>query len=884
MVIYLVLNVVSVTWFGAAEFYIGMFKILLALGVTSYTFITMVGGNPMHDAYGFRFWNEPGAFAENLVSGPSGRLCGVVAAVVRAGFTVCGPEYLSMIAAETANPRPVIRRAYKTFLVRVLLFFVGGALCIGIVIPYDDPTLARLLDAGVSTGAASPYVISMQRLGIAGLGSVVNAGIMISLVSAGNALLFSATRTLHGMAVDGKAPRFFAKCTGKGIPIWALLASLSLCLLALLQVSESSAKVMDYLVVLITANQLLNHFSVSLTYIHFHRALEAQGISRDTLPYKGRFQPYTSYIAVGSTAILTLLLGFDLFVDLPNNWDITYFFLDYVMIVFYALLFVGWKIGKRTRWLEPTEVDLGLAGARDEIEEYEKMHALSDVPKGNIEKWLMRVLPIIMELLTLLFVLVFFSTTYILRTIYINLITSPLSSIPGPKLFALTKWRLALEGYRGTRTTFMQTLHSKYGDAVRIGPNEVSFNNLSALRAIYGAVERKRLLNHAYSKTSILSPANANMIEEKTRQFLDLISREADDSGNLEIFNALHYFSLDSITAFLYGRDGKLFGATSALSASSSDRKLLGDIIDPARRRLSWFTIQFPALTGWLYTRNGFLDSIITAFDLLPMRRPSTYTGIRAHALKAAKEIDNAVTETGTINPDESITERLLQAMQKESLKGQSSMDILDVAAEAADHLLAGIDTTADTLMWALFALSQPENKKYQEKLRAEIQVLDGNDKTSVVSAAAADKLPYLDAVIKETLRLFAPLPGTEPRAADADQVIDGYVIPAGTVVSISPHTLHRNPRVFKDPHTFNPERWLCDDREKLAEMNRWFWAFSSGGRISYRTEISRGYEGFSPGVTARYELFFDERFGRVQEHVCWVRFVKDVDVEDGNV
>jgi amino acid transporter len=128
------------------------------------------------------------------------------------------PEYLGMIAAETRNPRRVIHRAYKTFLVRVLLFFIGGALCIGIVIPYDDSTLARLLDEGVSTGAASPYVISMQRLGIAGLGSVVNAGIMVSLVSAGNALLFSAARTLYGMALDGKAPRVLGVCTKKGIP------------------------------------------------------------------------------------------------------------------------------------------------------------------------------------------------------------------------------------------------------------------------------------------------------------------------------------------------------------------------------------------------------------------------------------------------------------------------------------------------------------------------------------------------------------------------------------------------------------------------------------------------------------------------------------------
>lgn len=76
---------------------------------------------------------------------------------------------------------------------------------------------------------------------------------------------------------------------------------------------------------------------------------------------------------------------------------------------------------------------------------------------------------------------------YIITKIYTTLVSSPLRPIPGPKLFALTKWRLAYEDYRGTRTTFMQVLHEKYGDAVRVGPNEVAFNSLSALRAIYGA-------------------------------------------------------------------------------------------------------------------------------------------------------------------------------------------------------------------------------------------------------------------------------------------------------------------------------------------------------------------------------------------------------------
>ncbi|KAL3487216.1 amino acid permease-domain-containing protein [Aspergillus germanicus] len=804
----IILNIIDVSWFGAAEFYIGIFKVLLAVGLTFYTFITMVGGNPQHDVYGFRYWNQPGAFAEYLVDGPGGRLCGVVAAMVQAGFTFCGPEYLGMIAAETRNPRRVIHRAYKTFLIRVLLFFIGGALCIGIVIPYNDSTLARLLDEGVSTGAASPYVISMQRLGIAGLGSVINAGIMVSLVSAGNALLFSAARTLYGMALDGKAPRVLGVCTKKGIPIWALFVSLSFCLLGLLQVSESSAKVMNYLVILITANQLLNHFSVSLTYIHFYRALHAQNIDRNTLPYKGRFQPYTSYVAVTSTALLTLLLGFDLFVDVPNNWSIRYFCLNYAMLAFYVVMFVGWKVFRKTRYVKASEVDLGLGGAREEIE----TAAMATLIK-----------PLILAPVVL--------TCYIIAKIYLTLIHTPLARIPGPKLFALTKWGLAYEDYRGTRTRYMHTLHTKYGNAVRIGPNEVSFNSLSALRNIYGA--GTKLLNHAYSKTSILSPRNRDMVETKARQFIDLIEREADKSGTFEIFGALHYFSLDTITAFLYG--GNPLGPTTALTAKR-DRALLDDILDHDRRKLSWFTVHFPKLTEWLYTRTGVLESVLTYLDLLPMRKPSTYSGIRTHALAAAEMIhESSISGSKTLDTSACIAERLLSATRTETAKGAPPMDHIDVAAECSDHLLAGIDTTSDTTMWVLFALSQPDNHIYQEKLRAEVQSLeldveDGDGK--VVNGLTADKLPYLDAVIKETLRLFAPLPGTEPRFADSDQVINGYIIPRGTVVSMSPYTLHRNPAVFKDPLRFNPERWIDSPAEEIAEMKRWFWAFASGGRM----------------------------------------------------
>ena len=68
-----------------------------------------------------------------------------------------GPEYISMVAAEAENPRKLMRRAYSSFVCRLMFFFIGGALCVGIVIPYDDKILAETISGereGSGTGAA----------------------------------------------------------------------------------------------------------------------------------------------------------------------------------------------------------------------------------------------------------------------------------------------------------------------------------------------------------------------------------------------------------------------------------------------------------------------------------------------------------------------------------------------------------------------------------------------------------------------------------------------------------------------------------------------------------------------------------------------------------
>jgi amino acid transporter len=167
----------AVKAYGEAEFWLSGGKVILIFSLFFFTFITMVGGNPDHDAYGFRYWNNPGSFMEYLSTGSLGRFEGYLGSLWSACFAVVGPEYISMVAAEAKRPRIYIKNAFKTVYIRFGLFFMGGALAVGIVCSARDPALVAVASGAKSdsSASASPYVIGMTNMGIKIFPSIVNA-------------------------------------------------------------------------------------------------------------------------------------------------------------------------------------------------------------------------------------------------------------------------------------------------------------------------------------------------------------------------------------------------------------------------------------------------------------------------------------------------------------------------------------------------------------------------------------------------------------------------------------------------------------------------------------------------------------------------------------
>jgi amino acid transporter len=251
IVLYAALNILAVKVYGEAEFWLSGGKAILILMLFCFTFITMVGGNPQGDAYGFRNWNQPGAFLEYRTTGSLGRFEGFLAALWSACFTVVGPEYISMVAAEAKRPRIYIKSAFKTVYFRFGLFFIGGSLAVGIVCSARDPTLVAIKEGtagGSGTASASPYVIAMGNLKINGLPHLVNALLVTSIFSAGNTYTYCATRTLYGLALEGRAPAIFKKCWKNGVPFYSFLVVMCFPCLAFLQLSNNSNTVLTWLV------------------------------------------------------------------------------------------------------------------------------------------------------------------------------------------------------------------------------------------------------------------------------------------------------------------------------------------------------------------------------------------------------------------------------------------------------------------------------------------------------------------------------------------------------------------------------------------------------------------------------------------------------------
>ncbi|KAI0128477.1 cytochrome P450 [Xylariales sp. AK1849] len=406
---------------------------------------------------------------------------------------------------------------------------------------------------------------------------------------------------------------------------------------------------------------------------------------------------------------------------------------------------------------------------------------------------------------------VLFMIAYVVRSL-----GSPLRKIPGPAASLFTSWILKWHEFHASRTRYVHQLHVKYGQVVRIAPNEVSFASAEGVKEIYCSsgsgfdktefynlfrvygrrtmfstlnkhdhARRKRVLADRYANTNIMRSVSLDGIKVRSKRFIDRCSESV--GGKLDLFVSLHSYAFDCVTHHLFHP----YGSDSLRNSKDEEIMLQVTFDDSLQNRLVEY---------YNPTLHGLIGSVLS---LLAKPRETPLA-------------DNLVLGASSKTDPESFT--LLSRMQEKTY----GMEHLDMAAECLDHMAAGIDTTGDALCFLMWEISQPQSFHVQKRLQAEIRANPGS---------APDKLPYLDAVVSEGLRCFPAIPMSLPRyVPSGGRTIDGYFVPERTVVSSQAYSTHRiDQNVFPQPDSFEPDRWLAESGD--SGRKRLFFAFASGGR-----------------------------------------------------
>lgn len=381
IVIIVCLNIFAVSIYGEAEFCFASIKIITILGLLLCGVVIWLGGAPDHDRRGFRYWKE-GAMKEYIGTGNTGRFAGLWSTLVNAAFSYGGAEMVAVAAGEAANPRKNIPKAIRRVFWRILFFYVLGSFIIGVCISSSDDSLTS---DNLSGAQKSPWVIACRNAGIPVLPHIVNAVILTSATSSGNAYLYTGSRYLFGVAQLGQAPRFLLKCSKSGVPYYCVAITASISLLTFMSLGTSANLVFTWFQNLTTIAQCFTWSSICLAYIGFHRAMKAQGVDRNTLVFRSPFQPYTAWVTLFFFVLVILFNGFKPFTQTKGGWgsdQLTDFFTAYTGVGVFFLLYIAWKVLKRDPLVKPAAADIWTGKAALDAEVWPEQ-----IPRNALEKF-----------------------------------------------------------------------------------------------------------------------------------------------------------------------------------------------------------------------------------------------------------------------------------------------------------------------------------------------------------------------------------------------------------------------------------------------------------------------------------------------------------------
>lgn len=360
------------------------------------------------------------------------------------------------------------------------------------------------------------------------------------------------------------------------------------------------------------------------------------------------------------------------------------------------------------------------------------------------------------------------------------------------------------------------------------GDNMKRIDNMFSTGGNKAHSTRKRMMSNVYSKSVItasqtLLAQTTTIMYDRFLPYLEAASRR--DGGVLNIYALLSATTMDIVNGYLFG----LQASSNLIDDPKQLEWFLG--LYNSRRSYNFWPQEFPVFSRivekWLGYKFSpkWVDEANGEIEKWTQRMCDD-----AAAVLAQSEVRTANIPV--------VYQQLLSSFRKqvkaEDVKEADVTRLL--ASEVLDHLAAGFDTSGITLTYVVHELSQHNNiqSRLQEELRTLKPVLAASSPT-LPNPKSLDALPFLHAVVWETLRLHSAIPGPQPRFTPPQGCRLGpeensYYVPNGVRVSASAGLLHANEEVYERAHEWHPERWLDMDRmdeEKRKDMeSRWFWAF----------------------------------------------------------
>ncbi|KAL8921531.1 MAG: hypothetical protein Q9208_005685 [Pyrenodesmia sp. 3 TL-2023] len=417
--------------------------------------------------------------------------------------------------------------------------------------------------------------------------------------------------------------------------------------------------------------------------------------------------------------------------------------------------------------------------------------------------------------------------------------------------------------YTGVEVQTIHQAHLNHGPIVRLGPNEISVNCVDGgLRTVYaGGFEkpyfydqfdnygvpcmfsikeskphsiRKRMLSNVYSNTYVQTSRDGFWLFRSILfdRLIPVLESAAKSDSPVDIHELNYATTMDFICSWLFG----LGNDSNFIRDVQMRRKYLGWHF--GRSEHSFWFAEVPTLTQWLQK---------IGIRLRPKWVDLANDGMQAYLLQLCRRADQSMqTEIAESERDQrtrpvvysQLADSLKASIAKpeEGEKEQVSEEIkLHIASELLDHVIAGMDTSAITLTYLLWEMSQ--HPEHQLALRRDLRKLSPTlvreNSHTLPSARSVDTLPYLHSVIMETLRLHPAIPGPQPRITPPTptSIAGSPPLPGGVRVSAQAYSLHRNEMVYGKAEEWQPKRWLYLEPQKTEERMRWFWAFGSGSR-----------------------------------------------------